>query len=175
MPTAREAIINRRLSGDEARQLIAADVERLLAAEGLLSSHVAYGRIAWEVELRLHVENALSPDSRSFVESKVNAATPAVSAPPLAAPAPDAVIAGLTISRSIESPNAERLRTGLPITLDVKQQDGTVSQQQVSYPVDPTLEGASEAVITDTFEAARAGWRARMEARVAASDSVDGE
>lgn len=170
MPTGRETIINRRLSGTEARQLILADFETLLANEGLLSDHVAYGRIAWNIELRLHVENALSPDSRSFVESRANAATPAVSPPPLDSPADDAVIAGTTISRSVESPNAERLRTGFPVAMDVKQQDGTVSQQSTTYPVDESV--GSEAIIEDTSEKARAGWRARMEAALAAANAT---
>lgn len=175
MPTGRETIINRRLSGSEARQLILADFEALLANEGLLSDHVAYGRIAWEVELKLHVENAMSPDSRSWVESATiggnlqNAAPQlaAVEAPPLVDPSDDAVIAATQVARAVESPNAERLRTGMPVTLDVKQQDGTTSQQQVTYPVETSEGAASQAVIIDTSAQAHASWKQKMDAHKA--------
>lgn len=159
MPTGRETIINRRLSGAEARALIAADFETLLANEGLLSHYVAYGRIGWDIELRLHVENALAPESRSSTASRPDVAA-GVGSAPLDDPAPGAVIAASTISRAVESPNAERLRTGLPVTLDVKQQDGTVSQRAVEYPVDASV--GSVASISDSGYRARADWEARL-------------
>jgi uncharacterized protein YfaS (alpha-2-macroglobulin family) len=46
----------------------------------------------------------------------------------------------------------------MPITLDVKQPDGTVSQQHVSYPKDESL-GEGDVKIEDVTPATKSRWR----------------
>lgn len=140
--TSRETVVNKGLSGEEVKQLIRRDFERLLNNEGLLSAHVSYGRIAWDVRLRLHMENPMSPESDSQIGSQREGSNIIATRPELAAierlpltPAPaSSVVSGQEVSHTVESPNLERVHAGLPVPVMVKQNDGTTSQQQVVYP-----------------------------------------
>src|SRR4029077_13785113 len=129
--TGRERVANKALSGDEIKSIIKEDFDRLLSNEGLLSPHIAHGRIAYDITLRLHMDNPFNPESQSSTASRSIATNivrdspqlAAVEALPLAAPSPEAVAAGDRISRVIDSPNAERLRMGMPVPVEVKQMD----------------------------------------------------
>lgn len=151
-PSARETVMNRALSGSELKSLIRADFERLLANDGLLSNHVAYGRISYQIVLRKHLDNSLQRLDESFVDSQP--------APPLADPSPDAIASGDTLTRTISSPNAERVRTGIPIPVAVKQQDGTTTVENVQYPPDDSL-GDGDVQITDSTPEAKEAFRIR--------------
>ena len=161
-PTSREVVTNRALSGTELREIIRQKLDVLMENEGLLTSHVAYGRIAFTLGLRLNLDNMMMRES--YIEG--SSATPAVndpSAPPLEAPplvnaSPEEIIAGGEIEYSIDSPNAERLRHGLPVSIMVKQPDGTTTQEQVTYPHDESL-GEGAQTITDVTPKARAAWK----------------
>jgi hypothetical protein len=163
MPLSNETVINKALSGEELKKLLAADfVDRLLPNEGMLSPHIAFGRVSYTIILALHLDNPFHP--QSTVEVSSHAMSPGqlgegvLEPPPLRDPSPDAVIAGAQLDRTITSPNAERVRNGMPITLDVKQPDGTVSQQHVSYPKDESL-GEGDVKIEDVTPATKSRWR----------------
>ena len=154
-PTAREVIANRPLGSAELRPILHSVLDSLIDNEGLLSPHLAYGRLAFTLTLSLHVDNPMvvaAPISKSSAPPPVNAtaaeqeANGAIEAPPLSLPSPDAIQSESSADYSIDSPNAERLRHGLPVTLDVKQQDGTVHQEKVTYPPDSSL-GPGEVTI----------------------------
>lgn len=146
-PTAREVAPNLPLSGTELRELIRLDMERLLDAEGQLVPHIAFGRVAWEIRLTLHTSNVLSPISNSHVTSRPAGTNVAEKSPELAAvesfPLRDADLALTVVSaheaqRAVTSPNAERVRAGLPITVQSRQQDGSRETRKVTYPKEAT-------------------------------------
>lgn len=144
MPTSSERVPNRPLSGAELKVILRRDFDRLLANDGLLSDYVAYGRVAYTIVLRKHLDNLIRPEGSSIAASaKASnaevAAAPGMAAletPPLASPSAGAVDHTSTLDRRVASPNAERLREGMPIPVERKQQDGTTITEQVSYPRD---------------------------------------
>jgi hypothetical protein len=160
-PTAREVIANKPLSGDEVRELIRADVERLLDAEGLLSHYMAYGRVGWSLTLNLHLDNPVRPESVTEILSRKGAVNLPSLAPlesaPLHDPSSAAVASGTELRRDVVSPNTERIRGGLPVTMDVRQPDGTTSQQRVEYPPDDSL-GDGDVTVKDVTAATRKRW-----------------
>ena len=167
MPSSRETVVNRPLSGDELKKIILADAARLLDNEGNLSPHIAYGRVGYTLTLALHVDNPFVPDPSITFESRGIAGNiiekqpelAAIERAPLDSPSPDASVGALTLDRHIDSPNQERLREGMPIPVHVKQQDGTLALEQVTYPPDafPDLP-AGEVMIRDATEMQKAKW-----------------
>ncbi len=158
MPTNSERVVNRPLSGDELKILLRADFERLLASEGMLSPHIAFGRIAYTIDLRLHMDNFVMPESHSTIASRPPAVNvlptkpelAAVEAMPLAEPSPKVAVGATRLTRSIDSPNAERLRNGLPVPVEVTQQDSTRTTQHITYPPDAFPElGGGDVKIAD--------------------------
>lgn len=164
-PTASEKVVNRPLSGLEYKELLRQDFDKLLENEGLLSPHVAFGRVAHTLGLHLHLDSAMVPDSHSFINSKAAAASVieehpelgALGAPPLADVTSDAVIASSELHRKVESPNEERLRLGLPIPVDVREQDGTIVTKMVEYPPQPDI-GIGNSVLRDSTLEQAAKW-----------------
>lgn len=164
MPTSREFAVNRPLSGNELKELIREDFSRLLDNEGLLSHTTAFGRVSYRVRLTFHLDNIYTPQSESSLEShpmakQVVEALPqmaAIEQPlPLADASDDSSVSALELLRQIESPNVERVRTGLPVPLAVRQQDGTTSIEQVQYPAQPEL-GDGDLTILDVTPEERA-------------------
>lgn len=165
--THRETAQNRPLSGAELRKRIHADCERLLDAEGLLASSVAYGRVSYELVLRLHARPQQEPSvtrlhsthvASNVVAQPGNEALAAIVPPPLRGEdATDAVLSAHTVVRQVTSPNAERVRLGLPVPVEVRQQDSTKITQMVKYPPDETL-GEGNVRVEDTTAEARREW-----------------
>jgi len=151
MPTANEVISQKPLSATEIKEILRLDLERLLEGEGLLSHYMAYGRISYDLTLRLHMDNPMMPESKVAVASRP--------APPLADPSPEGVASGTNIHRDIKSPNAERLRHGLPVPVSVKGQDGTTQTEFIKYPPQPYL-GEGEVAVTDVTKDAKSAWKA---------------
>lgn len=162
MPTQNEIVTNRALSGTELREIIRQKLDHLMNEEGLLTHYVAYGRIAFTLKLSLHLDNAWNRESEiegSSAPAGVNVPElAALESPPLTDPSADAIISSTQLDYSIDSPNAERLRHGLPVPIDVKQRDGTTSQESVTYPKDESL-GDGAQVITDVTPIAKAAWK----------------
>jgi hypothetical protein len=157
MPTANEVVTNKALSGTEVKEIILLDVNRLLDAEGLLSHYVAYGRISYDVTVRLHLDNPMMRESSVTVASKPQAGT-VIEAPPLTAPSKESVASGTNVHRDITSPNAERLRHGIPVPVVTRQQDGTQQTELVKYPPQPDL-GPGEVIVTDETVKVREQWK----------------
>jgi hypothetical protein len=159
LPISSETIVNKALSGGELKKLILADCVKLLDNEGMLSPHIGFGRVAYTITLALHLDNPFHPESVMDIASKATEAPglAALEPPPLRDPSADAVIAGSQLDRKIVSPNVERVRAGMPVTMDVRQADNTVSRQHVTYPTDDTL-GDGDVKIEDATSAAKAKW-----------------
>ena len=174
MPAGRESIANTPLAGNEVRDLIMEDTRRMIEAHGLLSSHVAYGRIGYEVIVRLHLANAVFDDmtvsTRGLHDTSIKSRPiarnivqdhdelRAIETPPLAGVDEDtSVVLGEKVTRNITSPNAERLRAGLPIPTMVRNQDGSYRTEFVKREAQPDL-GPGDVRIMDDTAAARADW-----------------
>ena len=165
MPTSRESVPNSPLSGAELREIIRRRCDDLLANFGILSPQMAFGRVAFSVTISLHIDNAMAADhaiaddSRRLATNLV-AARPelkAIEPPPLAAASPDAVVLAETLDARIDSPNAERVRHGMPVPVIVRQPDGTRTQEMVKYPPDASL-GEGDVTIRDSSAEARQRW-----------------
>jgi hypothetical protein len=167
MPSSRETVVNRALSGDELKKIILADSQRLVDNEGMLSPHCAFGRVGYTLTLRLHMDNAFASVSEITVASRpasiqqieANPALAALDSVPLKGASELAEVGALELTRQITSPNAERLREGMPVPVQVKQQDGTIATEQISYPADAFPElGPGDVHIEDKTHEAAAAW-----------------
>jgi hypothetical protein len=154
--SSRETVVNRALSGVEYKSILLSDCERLLNNEQLLSPHIAFGRVSHTIRLVIHVDNPHVPESVIELGSVRNNNVPLVEAFPLQSPSAMAEVGALQLDRTISSPNAERLREGMPIPVHVRQQDGSVVLEQITYPPGsfPDLP-AGEVMIKDVTEQAR--------------------
>jgi len=158
MTTLRETAINKPLTGLELSEIIRRDMERVISGEGSLSAHIAYGRCAYEIVLRIHTANPMYPIAENSIRSRSDVATPAVEAPPLVDAPDDASIGGTTLRRDITSPNVERVREGLPVPVEVRQQDGTKTVENVIYPKQADA-GDGDVTVTDSTNEAKSAWR----------------
>ena len=61
---------------------------------------------------------------------------------------------------TITSPNAERIRVGMPVPVITRAQDSTRQVEMIQYPPQPEL-GEGDVTITDTTPAAREAFRAK--------------
>lgn len=127
-PTSSEKIVNRALSGDELKSYLAEVFAKLLANEGMLSPHIAFGRVGGSIKLTLHLDNAYFPESSSTIEfgDKI----------PLTDATQEAEVAQQTATFVMDNPNAERVRLGLPVPVETKQLDGTKQVEHIHYPAD---------------------------------------
>jgi hypothetical protein len=162
MPSSKEVIANKPLSGSEIRAILHQKLDLLVNNEGLLTHYVAYGRIGFTLTLQLHLDNMMRSESSIDISSApVGRNVPELAAletPPLADPSPEAVIAGTALDYRIDSPNTERLRHELPVTMNIKQQDGTTTQQTVHYPKDNSL-GDGDLTIRDISKRTQEKWK----------------
>jgi hypothetical protein len=154
-PTASEKVPNRALSTAELQDLLRADFQRLLDNFSLLQSCSSYSRIAWEIRLLLHTEQGDSeittrslPVAGNILRGEKRGTVPR---PELAVvgdmptPTPQDAVA-TTLIRTVDSPNAERLRAGLPVPIERRQSDSTTIVENVQYPPDESLGAGNVAI-----------------------------
>jgi len=130
------------LSGAELKEVLRADFNKLLDAEGMLADRVAYGRCAYAIRLTLHTGNVYWPEStietvsdrRGSVADVVGEGRIIPEKLPLENPSGGSSFGAQELSRSIDSPNAERLRTGMPVPVERRQADGTLITEHIKYP-----------------------------------------
>lgn len=151
MPIASETVPNRSLSAPEVRELLTRDFTRMLDGLSILQSCAAFGRVSWHLKLIIFNEQGVPTDidltsraeAKNLIEHTPSLA--AVESHPLSPVETEGeqltAINRLarTLSRNVVSPNAERLREGLPVPVDIKQSDGTTRQETISYAPDPTM------------------------------------
>lgn len=168
MPSNKETVVNKALSGDELKKIILADFARLADNEGMLSSCVAFGKVGYSIVLSLHMDNPHVPDTKIELTSKPiahnlinddNRELEAIDTAPLPSPSPIAEVGALELTRKIDNPNAERLRNEIPIPVITRGHDGTTQTEQILYPPDhfPEL-GPGEVMLKDATEMTRAAW-----------------
>jgi hypothetical protein len=128
MPTQSEKVVNRPLSGDELKSYIRSVFDKLLDNDGMLSPHIAFGRIGGSIKLTLHLDNAFFPESSSTIEfgDKI----------PLTEATAEAEVDQQTATFTMDNPNAERVRLGLKVPVETKQLDGTKQTEYILYPAE---------------------------------------
>ena len=177
MPTEREAVVNKALSGIELKQLILRDFTKLLDEDGMLTKYTAYGRCAYDIRLRIHTDNMTNRMGESFVNSRPESrhlleTQPQLGAmegaPPLRDPSEDSQVGSVELLRNVNSPNAERLNAWMPVTVDTREQDGSKIQKSVTYPVPEAGEIAESVGMTDTTAQTRKDWDLKPVAPLAA-------
>ena len=156
MPTEGEKVVNKALSGIELKELIRLDMAKLLENEQMLVAHVAFGRVAYDITLRIHMDNVFYPTSTITMPGDTLKTEPI----PLVDPSENATLGATTLTRTITSPNAERIRVGMPVPVITRAQDSTRQVEMIQYPPQPEL-GEGDVTITDTTPAAREAFRAK--------------
>lgn len=145
MPTSKELVANRPLTGQELSKIILADLAFILARDTMLSAHVAYGRVSYDLRVTLHMDNPAYPEHTTRTVSIRKSdnelvADPSLSAiegaPPLTSPSKDSVLHSTERHRSIESPNLARLEHGLPVTIIANDSAGHAVERKVVYPAE---------------------------------------
>lgn len=166
MTTDKEAVVNKALSGTELRELLLRDFLKLLDGDGMLTNQTAYGRASYDIRYRIHVDNTMQRKHESATSSRPEARNhmakqpglEAVETAPLLNPSPESIVTGTELTRTITSPNAERLNAGLPLTVDTREQDGSKVQKPVTYPVPEPGEVAEDVTVVDTTAQVRKDW-----------------
>lgn len=158
-----EQVTNKMLSGTELKKIILADFEKLLDNHGLLSAHIAYGRVGYTIYLKFSVDNVGRPEMDTRVDStprrNLDGTLLATEAPPLSNPSENAAVLATKLERSIDNPNAERIRNGIPITVTRKQADGTIVQKEIKYPASAAEEaGPGDIKTTEIDDAVEQDW-----------------
>lgn len=140
MPASNEIVSNRPLSGSELRQIMLKDVGNILDKDGMFSPHIGYGRVSYEIIIKLHIDNPSYPNhtsrtvSHNPARNETNEALKHIETAPLKNPSPDAAIAGLKRERVIDSPNHARLEHELPVSITRRDPaDGVMKEEQVQY------------------------------------------
>lgn len=166
MPTSNETVPNRPLSGIEAKQIILADVKTMLDRDGMFTEHIAYGRLGYEIVIKLHMDNPAYPEHMSAVRSKKEPSRPKqIETPPLSNPPPsgESIVVGKKRERMVDSPNKERVRRGMPVTVTARSTEtGHYEDKQLHY--DPSALTESDrdldqgATDTDVTEKLKKEW-----------------
>ncbi len=132
MGLSTEFIINRPLSGQELRKVIMADVDDMLGRDGLFTGHIAFGRVAYDVEIHVHMVNPSYPEHnlKLTAPSTVTSGGVLEGAPPLARAVDSGEgIVARTRKRTIESPNLTRIANGLPISASTTHEGQPVTRE----------------------------------------------
>jgi hypothetical protein len=151
-----ERVVNKALTGTEVKELMRRDFDKLIAAHGLLSEHIAYGRLSYSIDLTMNMDNPMNPEATTQWKSNVepneaktkNPKLNAVEPHPLQDMTTRAVDSMQRLVRNITSPNRERVRGGMPVPVEVRQQDGTTIMESVTYPED-TVDDEGDVTIKD--------------------------
>ena len=134
-PTQSEKVVNRPLSGDELKSYVRDVFNKLLDNEGMMSPHIAFGRVRGTIKLTLHLDNAYFPESTTSIEFKKED-------PDRAGQSGENEFGQQTATWTMDNPNAERVRLGLKVPVETKQLDGTKQIEHILYPSD--MEGLPE-------------------------------
>lgn len=138
MPTSKEVVPNRPLAGHELRDIMLKDFTAMISGDGMFSAHMGYRRVAYEISIKLHLDNPLHPEHKNKRRSKEPAKnadeiTKLTAAYPMQ-PGEDVVAAGVTRAREIDSPNAARIEFDLPVTIQhMDRTTGEIKDKQVQY------------------------------------------
>jgi hypothetical protein len=164
MPTSRELVLNKSLSGPELATIIESDLHRMLATNGFLSAYVAYGRVSYDIAITFHFDSPVLADQTEHLRSAPASAQQVEAVPGMAAiestlplldPSPSALLSSDALHRDILSPNLARVEHGIPILVSSRDQDGHTQEREVLYPPDVTGAELAPPEIVDRSAEAR--------------------
>lgn len=130
MPLSTETVQNKPLNGIETRKRIVMDVDEMLARDGMFTEYIAYGRLAYTVQITMHMDNLSFPEHRAIVRTKRDGVVEGT--PPLVEPSDEDVELVLERDRVIDSPNAVRIESDMPITVQTVQ-EGKLATRELRY------------------------------------------
>lgn len=140
MPASNETVPNRPLSGNELKKIILKDVDSILDKDGMFSINIAYGRVAYEITVKLHIDNPMYPEHKTVIASRPPATNDpdlekkALERAPLRNTGEEGLAVGMVRERVIDSPNAVRVEMELPVTILRKDlNDGVLKEEKVTY------------------------------------------
>lgn len=154
---------NKPLSGKELRNLIVNDISSVLDQDVMLQHHVAYKQVAYQITVKIMVNNPIIPDWKNKITSKkstlqqvdANATMESVEAFPLKHEETDeAMDFGMERTRTIESPNQSRIENGLKVPVTRRTAEGDVVEEGILYdtdelPPDGFPDGVVDRALTD--------------------------
>lgn len=170
-PTSRELVSNRPLRGDELRSIILRNIDEVLGQDHTMASHVAYGRVGFEIRVSLHFDNPSFPEhvitarSRKPSDNMVDASPELVAVegpPPLDQPSGNDYVRVVERSDRIDSPNLARIANGLPVTIVRSDGAGHSTEEGVRYPPSVAQGVGSDPVDTDLSRMARAAFNSKQ-------------
>lgn len=148
-----ETISNKKLTGTELAVIVQNDVKRMLQRDGMLAGHVAYGRVAYRVDVTLYLEVSGMNEYHMSAQSHTNVKHPEIAAPPL--PKSGNVRKHKKrVTRKIDNPNEERVRNGLPIPAQRRNKEtGKMETVGISYTTNElNMEEREEPEVQDVEE-----------------------
>jgi hypothetical protein len=143
MSASYEAVPNKPISGNEAAQIIEADVRTVLSRDGLMTPHMAFSELAYKITVEIHMNNPTYPKHEILIQSRPKpdqneAVKPFPLEQVIDGEGPDAqeTVIGVAHERTrkVTNPNKERIKRGMPVTMvapDMK--TGHLSEQKVKY------------------------------------------
>lgn len=159
MPTVNEVIPNKKLTGTEVSIVIQNRVKRMLDMDGVLGPHVAYGRLGFEVVIKLHLDNPTYNEHVMRTKSQTQRNEPVLESPPLKKPSSKAKVVGRKSFHKIDNPNKERVLNGLPIPIEaMSRETGHVEERQIKYAKEDVDVEEEEAVVEDVSKKVSSEW-----------------
>jgi hypothetical protein len=125
VPLSTEAITNKPLTGPELVTIIEKDVRALLEKDGMFNSHVAFGKVVYQVSVKLTLANPTYPEHVARASAKL-VGDKAIT------PEDEVKKVELTREREIKSPNVARVANGLPVRV-MTRQDGHNVEKDLQY------------------------------------------
>lgn len=138
-----QSIPGRSLNGTELKTILLNDVSRILDQDGMMANHIAYSQVAYEVVIKLHLNNASYPEhtsrtvSRGATDQEIakspESGLESVEAFPMKDLTDETVRVGRKRDRKITSTNLARIENDIPIEIQVRQSDGSVETKKEIY------------------------------------------
>ncbi len=114
MPTSRERVPNKPLTGAEVAKVIIERITRRFADDGTFNEMYAYREVAFDIKVRVHLGEPVGAHD-VVTEGVVRDGEVERGAPPL--PTENGEVVAFDLHHEVESPNLERVALGLPITI----------------------------------------------------------
>ena len=138
-----QSIPGRSLNGTELKTILLNDVTRILDQDGMMANHIAYSKVAYEVVIKLHLDNISYPEHTSRTVSRAatdqelaknpDSGLETVQSFPMKNMSAEAVSVGRKRERKITSTNLARIENDIPIEIQVRQSDGSVETKKEIY------------------------------------------
>lgn len=139
MPTGREQVENRALTGAELKQILINDFTRMLERDAMFANRLSYERASYRIKVQLFLPLPQYPEHTAATQSidppknEKDGKKKLLTAPPKS----QLATVGLERSRVIDSPNLARLTNDLPITINRRNpESGRIEEIPVKYEVE---------------------------------------